>query len=243
METTRWWVVGLALLLCLAVLPAAASAQGRSGDVGADEFLGSLEDDLDAFWSERRGIRVLQRRLFEKDGRLQLSLYTGIIPNDPYVSYFPIGGRLSYYISEPIGFELSGSWNGDTLVSTTEIGDQFREAGYLFFPRDQQRWRANASVLWAPLYGKFSLLGRKIAHFDWNFAAGFGVLGVETPPEDRLNEPESEIKPEVLVGTGWTLWLTQNWTLRLDYRQFIFQKSSGGVALPSELSLGVSYFF
>jgi hypothetical protein len=30
--------------------------------------------------------------------------------------------------------------------------------------------------------------------------------------------------------------------MRVDYRQFIFEKVNGGVATPSELTLGVSFF-
>lgn len=243
MNVMRWWTAGLLVLGVWLAAPLAASAQSAEDGEEQAEELPTLQEELDLFWAERRGVRVLQRRLFTKENRLQLSLSMGIVPNDPYVSYFPIGGRVAYWISEPIGFELSGSWNGEALASTTDIGDAFREAGFDFFPRDQQRWRANAAVLWAPMYGKFSLLGRKIAHFDWTVAAGFGVLGVETPPEDNIGVPENKVVPEVILGTGWTLWLAQSWALRVDYRQFIFQKSSGGVALPSEISLGASFFF
>lgn len=243
MNVIRWWTAGLIMLGSWVALPLVTSAQDAEQPAQGAEVLPTLDDELDQFWSERRGVRVLQRRLFTKESRLQLTLSFSIIPNDPAVTYFPIGLRAAYWLSEPLGIELSGAYNGTALTSDTEIGEIFSDAGFDFFPRDQRRWNVNAAVLWSPMYGKFSLLGRKIAHFDWTLAAGFGVLGVETPPEENLGTPESKLLPEVILGTGWAFWLAQDWAVRLDYRQGIFQKSTGGVALPSEISLGFSYFF
>lgn len=240
MKQWRWMIIGM-----LAVGVLAGGALPAAAQTGAAE-LPTLDEELDAFWAERRRVRVVQRRLFEKDGRFYTSLSLGIVPNDPYVTYFPIGLRLGYYLNEDIGFELAGTWNGNTLRSVSSLGDEFQAAGERLIPRDQQQWRANAVVAWSPVYGKFSFLGRKLAHFDWNFVAGFGVMQGEGPPdEDQLRVVESSIFPEAVLGSGIHYWLNQRWALRADYRQMIFQKSSaaGGVALPSEFSIGASVFF
>ena len=237
MKQWRWMIIGM---LALGVL---VGGSERAEAQGASDELPTLDEELDQFWAERRRVRVVQRRLFEKDGRFYASLSMGIVPNDPYVTYFPVGLRLGYYLNEDIGFELSGNWTGNTLRSTSDIGDRFLATGERFFPRDQQQWRTNAVVSWSPSYGKFSLLGRKIAHFDWNFVAGFGILMAEGPEEDNLNVISTSLFPEAVLGSGINWWLTNRWALRFDYRQMIFQKSSGGVALPSELSIGGTFFF
>jgi outer membrane beta-barrel protein len=232
----RWTLVPL---LALATLGVAQPAQAQNAEEGAAP---TFEQDLDTFWADARSVRVLQRRLYETSGDFQLTLYGGAVPNDPFVNYFPVGGRFGYHTSESIAIELSGAYN---IQSATELATFLRDENNVeTFLRDVQLWRAHLAILWSPLYGKFSFLGTKLAHFDWYLGAGVGVVASESPPSsDDLTNLETSIKPEVVIVTGWNLHLHQRWALRLDYRQFIFQKEAGGVALPSELSLGVSFFF
>ena len=236
MKLIRWTTVLTLAFACLSA-PDSAYAQGATDDEAAPTFAG----DLDTFWAEQRRVRVLQRRLYQTDGEFQLTLYAGAVPNDPFFNYFPVGLRFGYHISESIAIELSGAYN---IQSTTELKDFLEEDENTdVFVRDVQRWRANVAVLWSPIYGKFSFLGTKLAHFDWYFGAGVGVLGAENPADGDLTVTSTSIKPEVAIITGWNLHLHQRWALRLDYRQFVFQKEAGGVAFPSELSLGGSFFF
>lgn len=236
MKLMRWTILLVAALAAVAIHPAKGEAQTE----GAEP---SLEADQDAFWADRRGVSVLQRRLYPTDGEFQLSLYVGAIPNDPFLRYFPVGLRAGYWVGESISIELSGSFIGP-IRSESDLAEFLSQTSEIdVFLRDEQIWRANVVALWSPIYGKFSFLGTKLAHFDWYFGAGFGVAGVENPLRDNLGVVESEIKPEAVIATGWNLHFHQNWAGRIDYRQFIFQKASGGVTLPSEISLGVSYFF
>lgn len=241
MKLMRWTVVLLAALGVFALAAPEASAQA-SADAGASA---SREADTEAFWANRRGVRTVQRRLYSTDGDFQLSLYFGAIPNDPFLKYFPIGLRFGYWVSESVSVELSGSYIGDALRSQTDLADFLAETGEIdVFLRDEQLWRANVVALWSPIYGKFSFLGTKLAHFDWYFGAGVGVLSVRNPiSTTQLNETETGFSPEVVLATGWNLHLHRNWAARIDYRQFIFMKDAGGVSLPSEISLGASFFF
>lgn len=236
MKLLRWTTV-LSLVIACSAVASPSFAQGAEEDEAAPTFA----EDLDTFWAEQRRVRVLQRRLYETSGEVQLTLYAGAVPNDPFLNYFPIGLRLGYHLSEQIALELSGSYN---IRSRSELEEVLEEDENLsVFVRDIQQWRANLAILWSPIYGKFSFAGTKLAHFDWYFGAGVGVLGAENPSEADLNTFETGIKPEVALITGWNLHLHQRWALRLDYRQFVFQKEDGGVAYPSEISLGASVFF
>jgi outer membrane beta-barrel protein len=231
----------------LAVVPMAAHAQSETADPGATAGSApavSEADDLNEFWAKQRQVRVLQRRLYEKDGDFQLSLGAGVIPNDPFVTYYPIVLRAGYYVTESISLEASGSYIGTALQADSDLGGFLRDEGdYNVFLRDKQRWRGNVVALWSPIYGKFAFAGTKLAHFDWFFGAGFGVLGADSPSQDNLSADESKLKPEAIIATGWNIHLTQRWALRLDVRQFIVSKEGGGVALPTELSLAGSVFF
>jgi outer membrane beta-barrel protein len=216
------------------------SAQEATTDEGASTP--TAESDMDTFWSDRRNPRVLQRRMYEKDGEFQLTLFAGAIPNDPFNKYWPLGLRAGYWLSENIGLELSGSYVG--LSGDTDLSSFLSERGEVdVFLRDEQIWRADLGINWAPIYGKFSFSGTKLAHFDWFFGAGLGVVSVNNPIVEEGFVEETQIKPEAVLNTGWNLHLHQRWALRVDYHQFIFQKDSGGVTMPSEVSLGGSFFF
>ena len=39
------------------------------------------------------------------------------------------------------------------------------------------------------------------------------------------------------------IWLSDMFTMRIDYRQFLFEAVGGGVATPSEISLGFGVYF
>jgi outer membrane beta-barrel protein len=238
MKLWRWTSV---LLVALATL-ASASTQAFAQASGATQSVGTQEDELEAFWAQRRGVRVVQRRLYETDGDIQLTLGFGAIPNDPFLNYYPISLRAAYWASNQLAIELSGSFVG--LRGSSDLSD-FLEArgGVDSFLRDEQLWRANIAALYSPIYGKFSLAGRKLAHFDWFFGGGLGVVSTQSPEEADLTVVNSSIKPEVALVTGWNLHFSQRFALRLDYRQYIFQKDSGGVTLPSELGIGASVFF
>lgn len=66
---------------------------------------------------------------------------------------------------------------------------------------------------------------------------------METSTEGDLGTPAAKTTAEAIVATGWDIHLAQEFALRLDVRQFIFKKTGGGTALPTEIALGASYFF
>jgi outer membrane beta-barrel protein len=235
----RWTSALLVALVTLTGLSTGVVAQT------ADEAeMPTQEGDLDAFWAERRGVRVVQRRLYETDGDVQLTLFFGAIPNDPFLRYYPIGLRAAYWTSNQLALELSGEYIGDALRSESDLAAFLNERGGVdVFLRDEQLWRANIAALYSPIYGKFSLIGRKLAHFDWFFGGGIGVVNTRSPISDNVGVTETSIKPEVTLATGWNLHFSQRFAMRIDYRQYIFQKDGGGVAMPSEISLGASVFF
>lgn len=233
----RWtWILCVALATVFGPTGTASAQDATDGAEAPTE-----EGDLEAIWAERRTVRVIQRRLYPTDGEFQLTLFAGSVPNDPFINYFPVGLRFGYWFSESIAVELSGSF---LLSTNTDLKEFLNAENVDVFERDEQLYRANAAVLWSPLYGKFSFLGNKLAHFDWYLGTGVGVVGVRNPVSGFEGVRTSDsIAPEVTVLTGWNLHLHDRWALRLDYRQGIFQKDGGGVAYPSEISLGGSFFF
>lgn len=240
---TRLAVV-LSTVATVASLPVAAHAQ-EGGDEAATAPaapIASESDDKAEFWAKQRQVRVIQRRLFEKDGQTNITLGVGILPNDPFKTYTQGNLRIGYHITESLSLEASGSFV--FLEQDSDLADFLaKEGDYNIFSRDMQKWRGNVVVNWSPMYGKFAFAGQKLAHFDWFFGAGAGALGVETSEEGDFGVETAKTTAEAIVATGWDIHLAQEFALRLDVRQFIFQKTGSGTALPTEIALGASYYF
>ena len=240
---TRLAVV-LSTVATVASFPLAANAQEGGDEAAAAPAAApaSESDDKVEFWAKQRQVRVIQRRLFEKDGQTNITLGVGMLPNDPFKTYTQGNLRLGHHITESLSIEASGSLV--FLEQDSDLAGYLREEGdYNIFSRDLQKWRGNVVLNWSPIYGKFAFAGQKLAHFDWFFGAGAGALGVETRTEGALAVPTTETTAEAIVTTGWDIHLAQEFALRVDVRQFIFKKTGGGVALPTEIALGASYYF
>ncbi|GEM_PF-1689677 len=219
------------------------------------------------YWSTMRDVYSLQKRAFQKDGRFSLTLYGGIIPNNIFESYVPVGLRLNYFVLENIGIELSTSYSfsydkgladtiqEDTGVSAQQVLVADQQVAYAFDfdnpARDREGLdvgklfipsRVNFGVVWSPFYGKTAFYNSVISYFDFYLFAGAGLAITQTQRD--FNAPkDADIKPEGALGAGMAFYLGQHLVTRLDFRQFVFAKVNGGVANPSEISLGLGYFF
>ena len=232
-------VVALGLMLTFAF--SATSVPEAYAQDGEGSEAAPIEEDLQNYWAERRDIRVIQHRLYEKVGDIELTIFGGIIPNNPFVDYYPVGLRAAYYLLESVSIGVDGEYIGETFRSEGELDTFLTGSGVNVDLLDLQQWRSHIGINWSPFYGKLAFLGLKLVHFDLNLHGGFGVVGVESITENRL-ETETELKPEGSLGAGFNFYINDLLGIRLDYRQYLFQKAGGGVSHPSEISLGLSFF-
>ncbi len=210
--------------------------------------LPELDEDHPLYWAQMREIYVMQQRAFLKEGRLATTLYGGIIPNNIFEQYYPVGLRINYYVMENVGLELSGSYAFSRRPSVNDIvedhplvtaGDQ---AGTILIG-DTQLSHTTLGIKWSPVYGKFSLFDSRLFYFDMYAFAGAGVVVTQTEPSP--GDLGTTAKPEGAFGAGVAIYAGQHVGVRFDYRQFVFQKVNppGGVANPSEASMGLTWFF
>ncbi len=259
MTVKRTWRFGAALAAMLwcasagaqtappeeAADPAGQSPEDAAGgapeltDDSATAAEKDLERELGLFWGERRKVEVVQKRLFEKDGGFELQAFAGVIPNDDFIVYSPVGARVAYNFSEAFAVQASFAFamDHDTELTTflvDEIG--LKEADIQEFID----FYYNVNLLWAPVYGKISLLGLKLTHFDTYIGVGFGAFRTQTlDPENPVKNPEDKPAGNTVVGFRW--YVTDWFNVQTDYRHFFFEKFKGGVSTPIELSLGLAF--
>lgn len=225
-NTMKWCLTSLAILMASTAAPATAQND-------------PLEDELENYWTVERDLPVVQDRLHERAGRFGVGLYTGMMSSEPFWWYIPVGGRLTYFFNNHVGVELGGQYTGSEssagpFTQPTEIHSFFADRLQDGFDpdtdlEDRFLWRANAVLLWNPLYGKWSFLNNKLSHFDFNLAIGGGVVSVLRPDYFRA-EASSTIAPEFTFGGGIHFFLSRNLLLRADGRLYVYE----GADTPSQ---------
>ncbi len=224
---------------------------------------------LQKSWGEKRLIRTLQRRLFAKFGRMEFTFFTGIVPNDPFVFYTPVGLRFDYHFNEAFAIELSGAFLGCVGSDVGDGQERGFEQGCLRFASDlrndlavdkvertqvrsiqlldQQVTRVDLLAMWSPIFGKVAAMNDNLVHFDVNFVGGAGFLLTESISTEDL-QPEYRPTFEGAVGGGMKFYFGTRYGIRADFRQYVYLKqkdddgSGGGTANPSEISIGFSVF-
>ena len=268
-------VSNLVLVACII----AALCGGMAPVAFAQE--GPLDDQLENYWTVDRDLPVVQNRKHERAGRFGIGILVGMMSSEPFWWYLPVGGRLTYFFSNQLGLELGGQYMGGgcsdindcsagPFTQTTEIHRFFEtRLEESFNPHtdleDRFMWRANATLLWNPLYGKWSFLNNKLSHFDFNVALGGGAVSVFRPNFLRT-DASATITPELVWGGGIHFFMSKSFVLRADGRFYVYsaadtpskrkgydpqdqaQTSDSAsftrrLAMPSEFQLGLTYLF
>lgn len=211
-----------------------------------------LGGELERYWSTDRDLDSLANKLYTREGRFGVGIHVGMLSSEPFWWYLPVGGRLTYNFTDQAGVEVGGEY---LLANKTDLHNYFDSRGNEAFDsdtdlEDKMIFRANATFVWSPLYGKWSFLNNKLTHFEFNLAVGAGVVGVNRPNPERT-EASSAIEPELVFGPGAHFFLTENWILRADGRFYVYRgaetESSPGffdrLQMPVEFLLGGTYQF
>ena len=177
------------------------SVSSEDEDRAATAAEKELERDLAKFWGSRRQVKVVQRRLFAKDGRFEVAPFAGIIPNDDFIVYYPTGLRASYHFSEAFTIEASFA---HAIESESELGtflESVRVGLKLAAISEYIRNYYNVNLLWAPFYGKISLLGLKLTHFETYVGMGFGFFSTTEKPEPAVSNDKSKPSGNTILGS------------------------------------------
>lgn len=161
-------------LLFLALLSFQARAEEETPKPApppAEEVdISNLEDD---YWRPNKDeLEVVQNRRFEKKGRFEIGAHYGILQGEDFENSTTVGGSVAYNLTNQWFVELSHHKYSNT-------DNDFLESlrlRYGFRP-DFNRITVQSAfqIAWVPIYAKFTLLGKKISHFELYLAAGPGL--------------------------------------------------------------------
>lgn len=239
MSSPKTLTLMFALALPLA-LPTAATAQDGGDDTGdaaeaaaEAEKTKTGEDDKDeAKLSDR--IKSVQRKAFIKRQRVEIYPYFGLDLNDPFYQHFILGGSVAFHLADSMAVEVRG---GGAIGKVRQKAIRFvrQETDSLIQDPPQFQYHVDVDFGWAPIYGKISLFGEGILHFDTYLSAGPGIFGTD-----------AGVNPAMNVGIGQRYFINDWLVARVELRDYIFiDRRNGESDLQNLLILGfsVSGFF
>jgi outer membrane beta-barrel protein len=121
-------------------------------------------------------VKSVQRKVYLKKGRFELTPLVSVSVNDPYYSKFGASVRGAYYFADTLAISARAT------AMQVLPSDDVRTAKRAFQSRiyhSVPQWSGMADVEWAPLYGKVAFLN-SILHFDGYLLGGTGVVKTET---------------------------------------------------------------
>jgi outer membrane beta-barrel protein len=210
---------------------------------------GAIERDIEKFWGKRRKVVVVQRRMLEKASRWEVSAHFGVVPNDPFVNYLPVGVRGSYHFKEWLSVEAGCLY---LPGFDTSLGDGIRDVGkgtpftLNLTLLEKHKFYFNVNATFSIIYGKIAAFQTMLSHFDLFLTAGPSFHLVDAPV-DATGAPTnvSGFRPGGNLGIGMKFFINDFFGIRLDVRQYLFPKSSeagGGLHKPTEITLGATFF-
>lgn len=133
----------------------------------------AIRDELNA----RRKYRGVQKRLFQKAGRHELSVMGGLYAADLLSSSPMVGGAYTFHFTEDLGLEASFGYTRSRsevieIVEETLARELIRinEPVFLY----------QGHLVWSLAYGKVRWFAGSISRFDFNIALGGGVTDNQT---------------------------------------------------------------
>jgi outer membrane beta-barrel protein len=136
----------------------------------------STPDILPTDITQEDRVKSIQRKVYLKKGRFELTPLVSFSINDPYYSKLGASVRGAYYFADTLAISARAS------VMQVLPSEDVRTAKRAFQSRiyhSVPQWTAMGDVEWAPLYGKVAFLN-SILHFDGYLLGGAGVVRTET---------------------------------------------------------------
>jgi outer membrane beta-barrel protein len=220
------------LILTLSLLaPGPAISQGL--DLDPNEIRGS---------NSKKGVAVLQNRFFLKTWRPEFGVMAGTVLNESYTKTALTGARLGVFFNEWVGAEAqyikAAVADSEDRKALNDLQYRKKDDPNTLVTPDPEvnpiRGISEANVIFAPFYGKLSLLDWVIVYTDV-----YGVLGGGSVQTDQGN------KSALVMGGGLRTYWASRWSTRIDFRDRTYTETRAGQTTRKHtwcVDFGVSVF-
>lgn len=193
-------------------------------------------------------IRVIRPRYMAKRNRMELGSQGTLIMNQSFIYTFMVSGLMDYHFSEMFALELGASYGFSVdkedkriLEDEFDINTQILRTQYIL----------GGGLVWTPIYGKTQMPSGQVVYFDSFLTAQAGMTGIQytyeqciVPPDDKKDvlpgRPPEVTKgyPTLNVGFGQKYFLSRDFSLRWDVRDYLFQYEKGDGSCTPEVAVG-----
>jgi outer membrane beta-barrel protein len=197
------------VLLVLACMAPVLHAAERASAQCIDE---AIRDELNA----RRRYRGVQKRLFQKAGRHELSVMGGLYAADLLSSSYLLQGAYTYHVTEDLGLEASFGYSRaeSDLVRIVETDTSFTALRL-----NRPVYIYEGHLLWSLAYGKLRWFSGSVSRFDLYTALGGGVTDNQTARGLTLSG-----------GLGFKVFFGSWFAVRLDVRDQVMSQELLGLS-------------
>jgi len=191
--------------------PAAPSAGAATDDTTNAERV-DTENIKQKYWArgDESEMGVVQNRTYSKAHKFEFQILGGMINSDPFVSTQNLGARLGYHFNEYFSAHILAwkSWarasaTQNNLLSSGESLSQIGTALNTDYASAYYGGEIQASLL----YGKLSLLGAAIIHYDLHLLGGLGATATESGTDFTQH-----------IGVGQQFYVSKSTSIIIDYR-------------------------
>jgi outer membrane beta-barrel protein len=193
--------------------PTASSPDSNTEDAEVEEK--DINAIKKAYWKDTASsLNVIQSRTFSKAGRFKLEADFGTMIHDPFLTTTYVGGAVGYNFNEYVALNAL-FWKAfetkSAAVSALQAAE-LKAGGSLFNVNTNPiYWLAGGEFGFSLLYGKLSVVGKAIVHFDVMLLAGGGLLVTQNA---KL--------PAGWLGVSQQFYIARFLALKLDYHCMIY---------------------
>ena len=202
-------------------------------------------------------VSIIQKRYLQKTFRGELSVSTSSIINNKFFYLFGGGGHLGFFLREDHGFGIEGyrMYHREKLVSLDLIQAPNHILPYALVI---SQLYGGGYYKWSPVFGKFSVLNKKIVYFDMFFTFGGGMTGIISGLNPKLKAnlkqdmsiptPLKRWVPTGSIGLGQIFAINKNfgfsWNLKWFFYAYELQDQSFTLFHSDlNLTMGMNYYF
>ncbi len=221
----KWSLLITAATVCAASAQAAPAA--KKAPTPRDVEVDNVKE---AYWNRTSDgdIEVVQNRQYSKKHRLSVAGSFGTVSADPFLSVKSASAGFGFHFTETLG--VSAIYK-KFLVSNSSYLDELQSGLITGTASTANTNKPNAfyggEVTWSPLYGKISLSGASIVHYDAHVLLGAGITDTES---GKYFTPS--------IGFGPEFYLSNTFALRLDYRLAVYKETIPERVLVSRPNAG-----
>jgi outer membrane beta-barrel protein len=188
----------------------------------------------------REDVHVVQKVLYPKVGRSEINVNVGLMAFDPNLTTPNAGLSFEMHQSEQlsVGAWLGGGYGLKNKVTVQLESPAFGVAPYAY------RYLASAlgGITWSPIYGKMSLGGAKVLHYDV-YLAGRGGITLEQSVIPGGGMP---VGPTLSPGLGMRIFTGDKMAVRTEFRDdLVLQKrkltSNWALKQNANVTIGLSF--